>query len=1447
MMKWLLTSLLIWPLVLRAGGPLATNTFTYASSKTPSITNLVGMVIYDTSATQRMPMVPFMHPYSDNGADPSFNTLPIVWGGGTSNMLTAYASNGWFVCAFGMRGRGALGTNDDSGLELWDVWDGIAYVETNYLHILNHYIFMDGESGGGGNTYNFICKFPGKVNAARVHAGMSDYGYDSTYGWYQVSGPHPSLIRNIGGTPAEVPDAYHARYVLDTIARAVISNSFIFVFQNTNDPTVTNNQSARVADAFLAANNPRIQFNLGTGTRYEHGLPSAAPWTPDGFTNYMPTITNGACPHWTMPSSGSGYPVLGYMKCDEFEIWGGGGTNSVFTLDWNTITGNYTVTPVTATPIVVRIYQSGFSVTQSVTTATTLNMGFTVQPPSNFRVDPADISNVSLGGGAGYVAYQFRWNDNANNETGYEIEVSTNSVDFYREGTRGANAEAYDTANVPWTSNRWYRVRAVSGSSVSPYTPAILAIGNMPPTALAGAVPATNRMSLTWSTAGGILDGYTIQVDTNADFSSPAMQTWFAPGQATASWEITNQFILNRIYYFRVVSHSVGGNSEAMNKPIAYLAVAPNGPPIAPTFRSENMTASANEAVILFDDYALNRSGYTLEFSTNGGSAWIAVTAAYTGVTRNSVTQSSLNGEFNYMYRLAATNTLGSSAYATWTFHPPLASSGFHVYYVDNAATGNATGTNWANAFPDAGGIPWSQLVAGDVVYISGGTSGKSYTNIFVSYGGGSYGNPIVIKTATNSPHNGRVTIYGGMYWRSSYVTVDGSSNAAVTYFNAESVPNNINLTIVGLATADPVMQPVVCVGAVGKWMEITGGGSPISGEGDGDGLLAQPTSIGPTNSEFAYLWIHDNFGHIIRQGRGDGYAASASGITFHHILGEDCHNNFVMGQGWYGMHDCLLRNWKAPGVAHPDALQGGFQDTRIWNNRFMNWAPSGQGFYPDFGGSMTNTFLINNVFACQNQDSQYAPSADNIYIVNQWIIGNTLYGSNTTSFSITSSGKTNLTILTSRFQNNLLYSGTNASAGSAQFSSGGWKYDTADLIFDGNVVCGPSKLILYRTNNAVGYANGVNTFTSAEQFNAWSSSYKSNHSAAVQFLREYQFNFRLHGSDTAAQGHALDLSALSSTFGPITNDLANAVRGPWDVGAFQNNRRFKLHWDFEGYTNGRITMVEDMTGGGHGGHAPTNATRTGVGNGNYSPGVVSGRVGLQAANFQNLGTNEQWYAYSNNFGYTIGNWLGITNLNGLTLLTNGTILFWKCSTNTTGLGDETIWSGGFADTDYSFDVTRYNVDALSIGRWASGTWAAKGSVVDRTNEWHHYAFTWNGTNNWVKTYIDGTLTQSNAMAAPYFTEYPNGGNVIVGASAFGLDYTMLNGHPNNGWFNGWLDELKLADIDLTDAEVQAEFEGIGGGAGNSVTTGVGEGESTLTVTGRAGGSARIGGRATVR
>ncbi|MCH7771700.1 MAG: hypothetical protein IIA49_11910, partial [Bacteroidetes bacterium] len=83
-------------------------------------------------------------------------------------------------------------------------------------------------------------------------------------------------------------------------------------------------------------------------------------------------------------------------------------------------------------------------------------------------------------------------------------------------------------------------------------------------------------------------------------------------------------------------------------------------------------------------------------------------------------------------------------------------------YYVDKDATGNNNGSSWQNAWQSFSSISWGSINPGDVIYISGGNSSKTYFETLNIGAAGSNGNNIVITKGIDAGHNGEVIIDGG-------------------------------------------------------------------------------------------------------------------------------------------------------------------------------------------------------------------------------------------------------------------------------------------------------------------------------------------------------------------------------------------------------------------------------------------------------------------------------------------------------------------------------------------------------------------------------------------------------------------------------------------------------------------------------------------------------------
>ena len=100
-------------------------------------------------------------------------------------------------------------------------------------------------------------------------------------------------------------------------------------------------------------------------------------------------------------------------------------------------------------------------------------------------------------------------------------------------------------------------------------------------------------------------------------------------------------------------------------------------------------------------------------------------------------------------------------------------------HYVDSRVAQSGNGTDWSRAWKSFDAIQWSQIRAGDVIFISGGTSGLTYTTPLTARASGLPGSRIRIVRSTSPGRNGRVLIDGrGIL--TSCVVVDGVRHVTI-------------------------------------------------------------------------------------------------------------------------------------------------------------------------------------------------------------------------------------------------------------------------------------------------------------------------------------------------------------------------------------------------------------------------------------------------------------------------------------------------------------------------------------------------------------------------------------------------------------------------------------------------------------------------------------------
>lgn len=125
---------------------------------------------------------------------------------------------GFLTIQVDMRGRQySTGQQDCNGYELYDYHDAWQYAKTHYRDYISdpQNIYFLGGSGGGGNGYALVGKFPDLFVSAVIQCGISDYAH-----WFEhdtLGEFRDEMIPWIGTTPGENPQAYASRSGITTV------------------------------------------------------------------------------------------------------------------------------------------------------------------------------------------------------------------------------------------------------------------------------------------------------------------------------------------------------------------------------------------------------------------------------------------------------------------------------------------------------------------------------------------------------------------------------------------------------------------------------------------------------------------------------------------------------------------------------------------------------------------------------------------------------------------------------------------------------------------------------------------------------------------------------------------------------------------------------------------------------------------------------------------------------------------------------------------------------------------------------------------------------------------------------------------------------------------------------------------------------------------------------
>lgn len=286
------------------------------------------------------------------------------------------------------------------------------------------------------------------------------------------------------------------------------------------------------------------------------------------------------------------------------------------------------------------IGNSGYSNIADVTT-------FDVPPiaPSNLTATTASGSQINLA-----------WTDNSGNETGFEIERSTDGTNFGKVGDAGVNATVFQDTGLTPNKKHWYRVRSRNSQGASePTNVATSTTHDVAPAAPQNlsAAPITNKqIDLRWTDITGAFG-----LETSYEVERSSDGTIFTRiADVVANATIYQSIGLSTLtkYWYRIRAKNAIGYSPYSN--IAETTTF-DVPPISPTDLTAT-TASSSQINLVWKDNSSNESAFDVERSTDGTSfSKVGEAAANTNAFQNT----GLTPATKYWYRVRSRNSQGAS------------------------------------------------------------------------------------------------------------------------------------------------------------------------------------------------------------------------------------------------------------------------------------------------------------------------------------------------------------------------------------------------------------------------------------------------------------------------------------------------------------------------------------------------------------------------------------------------------------------------------------------------------------------------------------------------------------------------------------------------------------------------------------------------------------------
>jgi uncharacterized protein len=277
----------------------------------------------------------------------------------------------------------------------------------------------------------------------------------------------------------------------------------------------------------------------------------------------------------------------------------------------------------------------------------TLSAGATPVPAP----DPLAVGAVSA------TQIALSWNDIYNNEDGFRVERSTDSIVFTAVASVSANTTNYVDLNLLPNTFYAYRVAGFNSGGDSYYSMTVnattLPLAPVSPSGLTATPVSTNQIDLTW------VDNSNNELAFQIERSTDGINFTLIATVAAASTSYSDTGLAEFTQYrYRVRATNAGGNSAYSNQAAATTLAAT--PPPAPSNLILD-AVSSSQINLSWQDNAVNEVNYFVEISTGGAFTQIG---GLLPANAQSYSVTGLNSNTRYTFRVRCANNAGYSGYS---------------------------------------------------------------------------------------------------------------------------------------------------------------------------------------------------------------------------------------------------------------------------------------------------------------------------------------------------------------------------------------------------------------------------------------------------------------------------------------------------------------------------------------------------------------------------------------------------------------------------------------------------------------------------------------------------------------------------------------------------------------------------------------------------------------